>query len=189
MSSIKSNINQDNSLFGITEETIMIWESILLNSNYEFTCHLVQDDSQILLETLDSQNQKVIKNDCDRTRVKDKEMLINFRTNLELILTHYCKNNNFHYKQGLNEVLAPFLLLKSKLDLSLAQIYNLFSCFIGRFLPNYYIESDFYSLQSVLNLLNVLLKYHNPMLFYLLEYALITPEMFATSWILTMFSR
>ena len=149
-----------------------------------------QSELQILNADLNSDKQKIIKNDCDRTRVKDKDILPNFRLNLESILTHYCKLNNFFYKQGLNEVLAPFLLLKAKLKhLSLAKIYNLFSCFIGRFLTNYYTEKDFYSLQASLSLLNILLKYHNPMLYYLLEYAMIIPEMYATSWILTMFSR
>ena len=167
----------------------MIWESILINSNYALTCHLIHNDNDILNEELNETNQKVIKNDCDRTRVKDKHLLIDFRKNLELSLTHYCKVNKICYKQGLNEVFSPFLLLKSKLNISLCRVYNLFSCFVGRFLTNFYIEKDFYSLQSSLGLLNILLKYHNPMLYYLLEYAMITPEMYATSWLLTIFSR
>lgn len=178
-----------NEFCGITDETIIIWESILLDSSSNFTCHLIYDDNKILKQELDVNNQRVIKNDCDRTRVRESSLLIDFKINLELMLTFYCKINNFFYKQGLNEILAPFLLLKSCIpSLTYFKIFNLYSCFIAKFLPNYYFEKDFYSLQSSLSLLYCLLKYHNPMLYYILDYACISPEMFATSWILTMLS-
>lgn len=186
----KQSLSTDQNVFeGISEETLMIWESILINSNNDLTCHLVYDDTEILNVELDELNQKVIKNDCNRTRVKDKDLLPNFRSYIESFLTHYCKVNSIHYKQGLNEVLAPFLLLKGKFNVSLSRVYNLFSCFVGRFLTNFYSEEDFFSLQSALGLLSILLKYHDPLLFHLLEYATITPEMYATSWLLTFFSR
>lgn len=172
---------------GITEETIMIWESILLNSNNNLTCHLIHEDDDMLSH--ESNNNKVIHNDVERTRVKDRELLHEFRFYLEKILSYYCFKNDLFYKQGLNEILAPFLLLKSNINISFSKIFNIYSCFIGRFLPNYYSEKDFFSLQSMLSLLNVLLRYHNPMLYYLLEYAMITPEMYATSWLLTFIAR
>ena len=52
----------------------------------------VKDDSELLNEPLNLQNQRVIKNDCDRTRVKDKPLLASFREYLESFLsfaTHY----------------------------------------------------------------------------------------------------
>ncbi len=134
-------------------------------------------------------NQRVIKNDCDRTRVKDKPLLASFREYVECLLTYYCKKNNVKYKQGMNEIVGPFILLKAKLKISLSKTYNLFSCFIEKFLTNYYFEDEFFSLQSSLGLLNLILKYHDPVMFNVFEFALITPEMYATSWILTVFAK
>lgn len=53
------------------------------------------------------ENQRVVRADAERTRGQeklDKDMI-------ELILTKYCKNNNIKYKQGLNEIVAPFMYL------------------------------------------------------------------------------
>jgi hypothetical protein len=149
----------------------------------------VKDDSELLNEELDLLNQRVIKNDCDRTRVKDKNLLPSFREYLESILTFYCKKNNIKYKQGMNEIVAPFILIKAKLSITLSKVYNLFASFIEKFLTNYYYEDEFFSLQSSLALLNVLVKYHEPEIFNIFEFALITPEMYATSWVLTIFSK
>jgi hypothetical protein len=150
---------------------------------------LIKDDCEILNEELNMANQRVIKNDCDRTRVKDKHLVNSFREYIECYLTAYCKRTDIKYKQGLNEIVAPFILLKSKLSLSLAKTFNLFSCFVEKFLTNYYHEDEFFSLQSSLALLTTLLKYHDPALYNIFEYGLITPEMYATSWILTIFAK
>lgn len=149
----------------------------------------VKDDADLLNEELNLPNQRVIKNDCDRTRVKDKPLLISFREYLECLLTFYCKKNETKYKQGMNEIVGPFVLLKSKIQISLSRIYNIFTCFIEKFLTNYYHEDEFYSLQSSLGLLNLLLKYHNPVMYNIFEFSIITPEMYATSWILTIFAK
>jgi hypothetical protein len=148
-----------------------------------------RDDAELLNEELNMQNQRVIKNDCDRTRVKDKSLLVSFREYLECLLTYYCKKNNIKYKQGMNEIVGPFILLKSKISISLSRIFNLFTCFLEKYLTNYYHEDEFFSLQSSLSLLNLLLKYHNPTMFNVFEFSLITPEMYATSWILTIFAK
>jgi hypothetical protein len=149
----------------------------------------VKDDSELLNEELDLFNQRVIKNDCDRTRVKDKTLLPSYREYLESMLTFYCRKNDIKYKQGMNEIVAPFILIKAKLSITLSKVYNLFASFMEKFLTNYYYEDEFFSLQSSLALLNVLVKYHEPEIFNIFEFALITPEMYATSWVLTIFSK
>lgn len=108
---------------------------------------------------------------------------------MEKILNLYCNISNIKYKQGLNEIFAPFLLLKAKFNLEFYKVYNLAVCFIEKFLTNYYFEEEFFCLQSSLALLTNLLKYHNPIVYNLFEYSLITPQMYATSWILTIFSK
>ncbi len=80
-------------------------------------------------------------------------------------------------------------MLKSKLSIGLSRIFNLANFFIKKFLTNYYHEDEFFSLQSSMSLLNVLLKYHNSVIYNIFEFAIITPEMYATSWVLTLFAK
>ena len=131
----------------------------------------------------------MIKNDCDRTRAKDKSLVKSFREYVECLLTYYCLKYNIKYKQGMNEILGPLILLKSKVSISLSRIFNLYSCFMEKYLSNYYHENEFFSLQSSLALLKILLKYHEPTLHNIFEYGLISPEMYATSWVLTLFAK
>jgi len=72
-------------------------------------------DEVIFEQELTNQDQKVIKNDCNRTRIKDQELIPEFKEKLEKYLVLYCKHSGIKYKQGLNEIFAPFLLLKAKL--------------------------------------------------------------------------
>lgn len=187
---------KDDPFTEIDEEFVINWEvsfvlreqNVLL-ANISDKGKLINDDSEILNEQLNLGNQRVIKNDCDRTRVKDKKLLTSFREYLECFLTFYCKNNNIKYKQGMNEIIGPLVLLKAKISISLSRLYNLFTCFIEYFLTNYYHEDEFYSLQSSMSLVNILLKYHEPSLYNIFEFSLITPEMYATSWVLTIFAK
>ena len=116
-------------------------------------------------------------------------MLPSFREYLESNITYYCRKTGIKYKQGMNEIIGPFLLTKCKVSVSISRIYNLFSCFFEKFLTNYYYEDEFFSLQGSLALLNILLKYHDSELFTTFENSVITPEMYATSWILTIFAK
>ena len=80
-------------------------------------------------------DEKIIIDDCNRTKIKG-----NLEENFEENLIFYCKLNEIKYKQGLNEILAPFLLLKSKINISLNRIFNLFSYFIDNHLINKYLN-------------------------------------------------
>jgi hypothetical protein len=121
--------------------------------------------------------------------VKEKDLVTSFREYIEILLTTYCKKNDIKYKQGLNEIMGPFILLKSFVPMTLSKVYNIFSLFVNKYIRNYYHEEEFFSLRSSLGLLKLLLKYHDPAICNLFEYAIITPEMYATPWILTVFAR
>lgn len=184
------NESYPNPLEGIDKETIENWEFILFNTEYSKKMNFNNIESQILNQEFDTKNQKIIKNDCERTRVKDKIIIPDFRNEIECFLTYYCKQHDFPYKQGLNEIAAPFLFLKVHIQpIDTGRAYNLFSAFTGHFFQNLYNEADFFSLQSSIKLLNLLLNYHDPLLSNLLDYAMVLPEMYATSWILTALSR
>ena len=77
-------------------------------SEYSRRCSdYIQDDQEIKLTVCDLENQRVVRADAERTR--GQEQLD--KDTIELILTKYCKNNNIKYKQGLNEIVAPFMYL------------------------------------------------------------------------------
>jgi len=69
---------------------------------------------------------------------------------LVLLLTFFCKRKGITYKQGLNEVLAPFVYFRNS-NLTLSKIFNYFSIFVDKYLYNFYadeVEIYFYSLKN-----------------------------------------
>ena len=70
-------------------------------------------------------------------------------------------------------------------DLSLAKIYSLGESFIDKFLPNYFYEKELFSLKSSLGVFLILLRYHEPQIFEILDNLEIFPEIYATTWIMT----
>ena len=130
---------------------------------------------------------RVIHNDAERTRTKDLASLPNLQLYVERFLSYFCRTFKFSYKQGLNEICAPFILLKSREQIPLCACYNLFSRFVQKFLPNYYFEPNFQSLQSSLLATRLLIYYHLPEISIVLENNLILPDLYATSWLLTFF--
>lgn len=81
---------------------------------------------------LELENQRVIKIDADRTLTG----ILNLeeKVKLEHLLTHYCKEEAISYKQGMNEIMAPFVLMCRK-GLDLKQAYFSFKMFVSLCLP------------------------------------------------------
>ncbi|MCQ2817427.1 MAG: TBC domain-containing protein [archaeon] len=168
----------------ITPELIDKWESTLMNKCSEYT-KLTEIDKNIDDYDLTYSDIKTIKNDCDRTRIKECEKFPDFGKLLSKLLVYYCKLNSIDYKQGMNEIMGPLILLKLKIDISVPKILNLFSLIVDKFLTNYYHERELYAFKSSVSLLTLLLKYHDPELFLIFEHSGITPQMYATNWLLT----
>ena len=179
--------NNPDSLFEtLKEDIIMKWEVKLFNN---FSYNKTTTDEMILSEPKDKTFQIVIKNDCVRTRVRESIIFKNFKEILESMITYYCRVKNVYYKQGLNEIFGPLILMKHKIkQLKLSKIFLLGDLFIDRFLPNYFYEKDFYSLKSSLALYVILLKYHEPSVYNRLDKIEILPEMYATNWLMTLMS-
>ena len=175
--------------YSINEEKIDSWEKILSESNLPFHNFNITDSDILSIEPPDPKTQKLIIGDIDRTKVYEKIILPSFKEYCFQFITYYIKENNINYKQGLNEIVGTFILLKAKVNISFIRIYKLFTLFIDKFLSNYYWEEDFFSLKSSLSLINILLKYHSPEIYNLFDFLLITPEIYATSWLLTLFSN
>ena len=147
------------------------------------------DDEKILSVELNIPEQYVIKNDCHRTRVRENHLIPGFEETLEKLLTYFCFSKNIKYKQGLNEIFGALLFLRYKIPtLKLSKIFDLGEVFIDRFSPNYFYESEFYSLKSALALFVILLRYHEPCVYNKLDQYEILPEMYATNWMMTFLS-
>ncbi|KAF0745706.1 hypothetical protein Ae201684P_011070 [Aphanomyces euteiches] len=115
----------------------------------------------------DDSNQRVIRADAPRTRSKDfpSDSRETIERSLVQMLTFYCKSKNIRYKQGMNEVLAPFLLLRmASPEWTDSIVYQCFYTFIDKFLTNVYSDREFRSLQCSMRLLRLLLQYHDPVL-------------------------
>ena len=173
----------------ISEELLAKWEKILKSNNLT-KARTVADDINFDDYNLNYDCIQTIQNDSKRTRVKERFNFPDFEKVLQKILVYFCKLNNVEYKQGLNEVLGPFLLLKVKLpQLKFSKIYNLFTLFIDYFFSNYYYEAELFSFRCSISLVNLLLKYHDPSLFSLFKENNISPEMYAINWLLTTYAN
>lgn len=160
------------------------------------------------------QNQRVIKVDVERTRADlpdfRKPETQEFAT---LLLTYFCKSRNAKYKQGLNEMLAPFvyLYLQAKASRATAEdgyaqvgmdhpealVYLLFTTFLDRFLPHLYADdaphpgqrNEMIALQCSFRFYELLLQYHDPELWQVLDHNKLKPELYSSSWFMTMFAQ
>ncbi|GMH54703.1 hypothetical protein TrLO_g10982 [Triparma laevis f. longispina] len=147
-------------------------------------------------------NQRVVKADAERTRGSHPQ--------IERLLTHFCHSNDLKYKQGLNELLAPFLTLdytspsdsefqppysteegESEKNVFNELVgYGCFEEFLKKFLPtNVYADDGFAALQCCFRIFRLLLLYHDPNLCKLLDGHRLPPELYASGWFLTLFSQ
>ena len=173
----------------ISEDLLEKWEKILKSNNLS-KARLVADDINFDDYNLTYDAIQTIQNDSKRTRVRERFNFVDFEKVLQKILVYFCKLNNIEYKQGLNEVLGPFLLLRVKLPkIKLSKIYNLFTLFIDYFFSNYYYEAELFSFRCSISLVNLLLKYHDPTLYSLFKENNISPEMYAINWLLTTYAN
>lgn len=136
-------------------------------------------------------NQRVIRADVDRTRANTEHFRrTDVREKMEAMLTCWCQQHQARYKQGLNEVLAPFMYLQTEPAEEAPDddtVFNCFCAFSRRFVP-FFDSEDFVPLQCAFVFFRRLLLYHHPDLHNLLVERGISPDMFCTPWFLTLFA-
>jgi hypothetical protein len=109
---------------------------------------------------------------------------------LSKLLTFYCKRRGVRYKQGLHEILVPFMMLTEEEGrLKESEVSNLFYAFILKFLPHIYNDEDFNSLQCSFKIYRLLLQYHDPDLCNALDRGNMGPELYATPWLMTLWAH
>ena len=146
---------------------------------------MICSNSDLYSTECDLSNQSTILMDIARTRnpiTEHKELA-------EKWMTLFCKAHHIKYKQGLNEILSPFIwLYKQNNELDDFQIYNWFTRFMHVFLPTFYSDPDFLSLQWSLGLFELLLKYHDPVVAIYLRNCKISSDIYAYNWLITLFA-
>ena len=177
--------NNPSSLFEtINEEKLKQWEEKLISKD-SLLIKSHKSDEKIFskLDKLEIKEQHIIKNDSQRTRSRESKLLPDFKKILFQALSYYCYKSKAIYKQGLNEIFGPLILLKNKIkNLPLYYIINLGAALVDKFLPNYFYEESIYSLKSAIALYQVLLKYHEPTVFNKLEASDVKPELYTMNW-------
>ena len=168
----------------VNEQRLILWETFLFNISSPSG---INSDFDILTACPEREDQIVIINDCGRTRVRESYLVPGFRKILEAVLTYYCTTKGLIYKQGLNEIFGPLILLQYKMkSLKLSKLFDMGEVFIDQFLPNYFYEKDIYSLKCSLNLFVILLRYHEPSVYNRLDSIDILPEVYATNPLITL---
>ena len=182
--------NEPLSLFdSIDEQKLKFWESTLYKITPNTKKISPDKENNILSNLVEIKDGNIIKNDCKRTRVRESILYKNFKEVLEKVITFYCYKFKATYKQGLNEIFGPLVLMRYKLkQYSLVSIINLTARLIDVFLPNYFYEKEIFSLKSALGLFIILLKYHEPTVYNKLDKSEIRPEIYATNWIVNYMS-
>ncbi|CRG96937.1 conserved Plasmodium protein, unknown function [Plasmodium gallinaceum] len=167
----------------------IIFKKILLQNeskdiqNFNYNIYLLL--SYIKNPNINETTQKIIDLDVFRTRInKENEKTVYF---FNLFLNYACSYFQFKYKQGLNEVLALFFYLKGKY-FNMIDVYFCFQNFVEKFLKEFYYDDEFFFLQISFYLFKLLIKYHDPLLSEILEKNKMTPEIYASSWFLTLFA-
>lgn len=88
---------------------------------------LINSDAELHSVGCDLENQSVIVMDIERTR----NPVTKYKKLAERMITLYCKTHQIKYKQGLNEIVSPFIsLYKQNGQVDDFQIFNVFTRFM-----------------------------------------------------------
>ncbi|KAK3107332.1 hypothetical protein FSP39_012034 [Pinctada imbricata] len=132
----------------------------------------------------DLEEQGLIREDC-RVLVdnlgNDEEDKVSVVSDLESIITFYCKSRNETYAtdNGWLEIIQPLLALK----LSRAELYNCFYSIINKFIPRECSKGG-----QPFHLFRLLLQYHDPELSSFLDTKKISADNYAQSWFRSLFA-
>lgn len=111
----------------------------------------------------------------------EEEDKLSVVSDLESILTFYCKSRNLKYDRnnGWIELLLPLLALKVPKSIT----YNLFEAIKDAYIPQSCQKEG-----SAFHILRLLLLYHDPELCSFLDTKRITPDMYCFSWFQSLFA-
>lgn len=142
------------------------------------------DQMALFNEIFDLPFQSELRHDCSVFVDKlgnEEEDKLSVISDLESILTFYCKNRSLQYESnnGWVGLLLPVLSLK----LSRSYTYNLFEAIRDTYIPKGCIKNG-----NVFHLFRLLLLYHDPELCSLLDTKRITPDQYSLTWFQSLFA-
>ena len=151
---------------------------------------LISTNEEILNYKYDNSKFGVTDNDIERTRLVERKPYPDYAFYLKQLLVYYCDKNNIKYKQGMNEIMGIFLLMKfADEEVELYEVYNVFLLFLDLYFCNYYYDKSINAINSSCSLMQLLLRYHEPEIYNKFNLAFVTPEIYSTNWLLTCFSN
>ena len=108
------------------------------------------------------------------------------------MLTKFCIDQRIKYKQGLNEICAPFLMMMRD-GVPVNTAYHLFTQFVIQHLTTMFSDpvlsiQDFRPMQAFFLIFRLVLRYHEPRLSAFFQMNRISPELYSSSWFLTAFA-
>lgn len=142
------------------------------------------DQMALFNEIFDLPFQAELRQECSTFVDKlgnDEEDKLSVVSDLESILTFYCKNRSLHYesKNGWIELLLPLLSLK----LTRSYTYNLFEMIRDTYIPNGCVKNG-----NVFHVFRLLILYHDPELCSMLDTKKITPDQYSIRWFQSLFA-
>lgn len=163
---------------------IKIWTLLLLGNTSS-----IDLDKDVTMPEVDCEEQQVLDADVPRTRSDVEEFRTSsWRLSLKTILQKFCVSHGIQYKQGMNEVLAPFLYVLPPPHGNLLP-YSLFEAFLFRYLERFICVDDSSHLFKGFRLFHLLLLYFDPQLAQHLNEQDFPPELYSPQWFLTLYSR
>lgn len=154
-----------------------VWQ-ICLDVRYK------SDQMALFNEIFDLPFQTELRHDCDACVEKlgnDEEDKVSVVSDLESILTFYCKNRSLQYdsNNGWIALLLPLLSLK----LSRSYTYNLFEAIRDTYIPKGCVKNG-----NVFHVFRLLILYHDPELCSMLDTKKITPDQYSMLWFQSLFA-
>lgn len=168
-------------------------------------------ESVSLKDTLKNSKTRVINQDVLRTRADEPFFRSDFvRSVLKQTLIRFCSFHKIEYMQGLNEILAPVLTLDLKTvksiekgtasnddtDIECSSIVHpfavhllIFERMMARLCPTTFSTLGVNAIQVQLTTFHLILMYHEPVLATILRKEGMTPDIYAMSWLITLFAR
>ena len=136
---------------------------------------------------------RVLKRDVLRTRATDAHYSTSAtQQQMTEFLVRFCSENACDYRQGLNELVAPFVA--PALSGAPEERYACFAAFVLRFAGKPMVgaagcEDQTAPIESALFSLWRLISFHDPQLLFTLHDGACSAEMFATPWLMTALAR
>ena len=147
-----------------------------------------EEEEDVSVPETPCEEQHVLEADCRRTRTEEESFrTLDYRKALQAIIQTLCLFHNAAYRQGINEIAAPFIALCPPPRTKRA--YVLLEAAIARYSERLVLSEDSQYLFRAFRMLELLFLYHDPLLARHLAVNDFPPELFCPQWFLTLFSR